>query len=219
MLKKINTELFWLIGIYFLSYLTTLTFLNESYDISNHDTYFVISKNSISQFLFVIIGFFTFSIRSVIAKFKNKFSNVIAIIFTLLVLLLIWSFYNLFHNADTMNKGWTVYPPATHKLIGEEKCSEIILETLGDSLFTVHKNCKDKDILLRTDQQAIKIVEPILFETYSKEQIESQKPYESYLINGYWIIKGTLSQNYEGGVFRTIVDAYSGKILDVSHGK
>ena len=54
---------------------------------------------------------------------------------------------------------------------------------------------------------------------YGKENIESQKPYEHYLIKNYWIIAGTLKKDIVGGTFLIIIDARNSKILKITHGK
>ncbi len=38
------------------------------------------------------------------------------------------------------------------------------------------------------------LAEAALFEIYGEAQIKSEQPYEAYLINGYWVINGTLSK-------------------------
>ena len=36
--------------------------------------------------------------------------------------------------------------------------------------------------------KAVKVAEDILFNTYGKESIIKQRPYEKYLMQGYWFI-------------------------------
>jgi len=73
--------------------------------------------------------------------------------------------------------------------------------------------------IVKNSETAIKIVEPILYEIYGKKQIESEKPYEIYLIKNYWIIQGTLREKSKGGTFIIIINAKDSQILKVSHGK
>jgi len=73
--------------------------------------------------------------------------------------------------------------------------------------------------IVKNSETAIKIVEPILYEIYGKKQIESEKPYEIYLIKNYWIIQGTLPEKSKGGTFIIIINAKDSQVLKVSHGK
>lgn len=76
-----------------------------------------------------------------------------------------------------------------------------------------------KSIIIKDSLTAINMVEPILFSIYGKSNIIKQKPYETYLIDNYWIITGTLPKDYMGGTFLIIINAFDGKILKITHGK
>ena len=76
-----------------------------------------------------------------------------------------------------------------------------------------------KTIIIKDSITAINVAEPILFGIYGKEHIQKQRPYESYLIDNYWIITGTLPKDSVGGTFLIIIDARDGKILKIIHGK
>ena len=82
-----------------------------------------------------------------------------------------------------------------------------------------HNLIDNKSIIIKDNSTAIKIVEPILFSIYGKKNIESQKPYESYLIKNYWVIIGTLPKDMLGGTFLIIIDARNSKVLKITHGK
>jgi len=43
-------------------------------------------------------------------------------------------------------------------------------------------------------QTAIAVVEPILFKIYGKDQIIGERPYLIDLVDGYWIVSGTLKE-------------------------
>jgi hypothetical protein len=66
---------------------------------------------------------------------------------------------------------------------------------------------------------AINYAEIILFELFGKENIESEKPYQIYLIKDYWIMTGTLPKGLKGGVFELVFDSWNGKVLILKHGK
>jgi hypothetical protein len=82
-----------------------------------------------------------------------------------------------------------------------------------------HNVIDNKNAIIKESSTAIKIVEPILFSIYGKENIESQKPYESYKIENYWVIAGTLPKDMLGGTFLIIFDARNSKVLKITHGK
>ncbi|MFI2744152.1 NTF2 fold immunity protein [Zhouia sp. PK063] len=73
--------------------------------------------------------------------------------------------------------------------------------------------------LIPKKQNAINYAEIILFELYGKKNIESEKPYQIYLIKDYWIITGTLRKGAKGGVFELVFDSWNGKVLILEHGK
>ncbi len=76
-----------------------------------------------------------------------------------------------------------------------------------------------KDTLIKDKETAINVAEVILFKTYGKEQIISERPYEIYLILAFWYIKGTLPKDYKGGTFEIIFSAKNGQIIKLDHGK
>ena len=82
-----------------------------------------------------------------------------------------------------------------------------------------HNVIDNKSVLIKDSLTAINVAEPILFSIYGKENIESQKPYETYLINNFWVIAGTLPKDWSGGTFLIIIDAKNSKVLKVTHGK
>lgn len=73
--------------------------------------------------------------------------------------------------------------------------------------------------LLNDSATAIKVAEAVLFNIYGKENIETQKPYEIYLIKNYWVIQGNLPEGFIGGTFIIILNAKDAKIIKISHGK
>jgi hypothetical protein len=75
------------------------------------------------------------------------------------------------------------------------------------------------DTLIGDKETAIAVVEPILFKFYGKEEILSERPYETYFINGYWYICGTLLKEYKGGTFEIIINSINGQVIKLAHGK
>lgn len=76
-----------------------------------------------------------------------------------------------------------------------------------------------KTVIIKDTISAVKIAETILFDIYGKQNIEKQKPYEIYFLDQYWIISGTLPENYKGGTFLIIIDSRNSKILKITYGK
>lgn len=72
---------------------------------------------------------------------------------------------------------------------------------------------------IRDKKAAIEVAEPILFKTYGKENIIHQKPYEIYLLNGYWVLTGTLPKDMMGGTFLIILSEKDGRVIRLIHGK
>ena len=82
-----------------------------------------------------------------------------------------------------------------------------------------HNVINNKSVLIKDSLTAINVAEPILFSIYGKENIESEKPYETYLIDNYWVIAGTLPEDSLGGTFLIIIDSRNSKVLKITHGK
>ncbi|MES2543762.1 MAG: YbbC/YhhH family protein [Bacteroidota bacterium] len=82
-----------------------------------------------------------------------------------------------------------------------------------------HNALDSKSVIIKDRLTAIQVAEPILFGIYGKDNIESQKPYECYLIENYWIIGGALPKDMLGGTFLIIIDARNSKVLKITHGK
>ncbi len=82
-----------------------------------------------------------------------------------------------------------------------------------------HNVIDNKSLLIKDSYTAIKVAEPILYSIYGKENIESEKPYETYKIDNYWVIGGTLPKDSSGGTFLIIIDARNSEVLKITHGK
>ncbi|WP_157807296.1 YbbC/YhhH family protein [Hymenobacter chitinivorans] len=74
-------------------------------------------------------------------------------------------------------------------------------------------------VLLPDQATAVTVVEPLLFRIYGKDNIVRQRPYEAYLIDGFWYVSGTLPNGCDGGVFEIILNAKDSQVLQVTHGK
>ncbi|RTQ49204.1 hypothetical protein EJV47_13745 [Hymenobacter gummosus] len=66
---------------------------------------------------------------------------------------------------------------------------------------------------------AVAVAEALTFDIYGDKQIRRQKPYQVALIDGYWVVTGSLPVGHVGGAFEVILDAKDGRVLRLAHGK
>ena len=105
-----------------------------------------------------------------------------------------------------------------HDKLGVEVAKEELKNALSTD--TTKLEILDKnELLIKNENTAISIAEPILFDIYGKSKIEDEKPYEVYLIDNYWVINGTLNRFSSGGTFVIIIDARNSKVLKIIHYK
>jgi hypothetical protein len=104
-----------------------------------------------------------------------------------------------------------------HSKLGIEVAKNELEEALADTtkLEILEKN----ELLIKEEKTAIGVAEPILFEIYGKSKIEDERPYEVFLINNYWVIRGTLNRFSLGGTFSIVIDARNSKVIRVIHYK
>ena len=100
------------------------------------------------------------------------------------------------------------------KIQGEEYAKEILAKVLSGEKY----NALTDIVVIPDKETAIEFTEKILFRVYGKETIESQKPYETYLIDEYWVIFGTL--HFElGGTFLIVINSKTGEVINIGHEK
>lgn len=73
--------------------------------------------------------------------------------------------------------------------------------------------------VIRNEKMAIAVAEALAFNVYGAEQIKQERPYHTELINGYWVITGTLPKGYDGGVFEIVLKAEDGQVVRFLHSK
>lgn len=100
---------------------------------------------------------------------------------------------------------------------GRANAIQELKSSLTDTL--QHNVIDDKQIIIKDSLTAISIAEPILYSIYGKDNIIKQRPYDVYLIDYFWVIKGTLSQESLGGVFLIILDSRNARIIRITHEK
>ena len=98
-------------------------------------------------------------------------------------------------------------------IVGEDSARQIIRASLDDSSSKL-----SPDTLIRDKDVAISIAEQLLFKRYGKALISGEKPYECYLIDGYWFLRGTLPKSYTGDIFELIMSAMNGRVVKMTHG-
>jgi hypothetical protein len=98
-------------------------------------------------------------------------------------------------------------------VIGEDSAKQTIKNILNDG-----SDKLSSDTLIRDKETAISIAEIMLFKSYGRATITTERPYECYLINGYWFLRGTLPKNYNEDVFEIIMSAKDGRVIKMTHG-
>ena len=97
--------------------------------------------------------------------------------------------------------------------IGEDSARQMIKSFLRDNTYKL-----SSDTLIKDKDMAISVAELLLFKSYGKALITSERPYECYLVDGYWFLRGTLPKNFTGDVFEMIMSAKDGRIVKMNHG-
>lgn len=121
-------------------------------------------------------------------------------------LILFFSFFSLTNCSDI-----------THQRLGKENAENELKGALNGG--SQHNVVNYKELLIKNENTAIQIAEPILSDIYGESHIKDQKPYEAYLIDNYWVINGTLPIGMLGGTFVIIIDARNSKVLKINHYK
>ena len=96
---------------------------------------------------------------------------------------------------------------------------EFAKRELSDALVNTAKKHVLVDKVIKNKSTAISVAEAMVFSIYGKEQIIRQRPYESYLIDGYWVNSGTLPKERVGGTFLIIINSVDGKVIKLEHGQ
>jgi len=99
--------------------------------------------------------------------------------------------------------------------LGTESAQRKLRKVLAGSTYVLLRG----DTLIKNKDAAIMVAEAALFPIFGKSKIRSEQPYETYLIDGYWVISGTLPRGWDGGTFEVIINAIDGRFVYLSHGK
>jgi hypothetical protein len=98
-------------------------------------------------------------------------------------------------------------------VVGEDSAKRTIKNIVNDGSYKL-----SSDTLIRDKETAIAIAELLLFRSYGKATITTERPYECYLVDGYWFLRGTLPKNYTEDVFEFIMSAKDGRVIKMAHG-
>jgi hypothetical protein len=89
-------------------------------------------------------------------------------------------------------------------------------------------------VLIKDEKTLISIVEPILFQLFGEKTIINERPYETYLFDDYWIMRGTMPAlpppvllsngswritTQSGGTFTIVVNKNTCEIIGITHGE
>jgi hypothetical protein len=76
-----------------------------------------------------------------------------------------------------------------------------------------------RDGFVPDKETAIKIAEAVWTPIYGEAKIKNEKPFHITLLNGVWIVEGSLPEGFVGGVAFAEIAKNDGRIIRVSHGK
>jgi len=97
-------------------------------------------------------------------------------------------------------------------VVGEDSARQAI-RNVSDNTYK-----SSTDTLISDKDMAISIAELLLFKRYGKALISGERPYECYLIDGFWFLRGTLPKSYTADVFEIIMSARDGRVIKMTHG-
>jgi hypothetical protein len=83
----------------------------------------------------------------------------------------------------------------------------------------IPKTVKPQAGFIPDQATATRVAEAILAPIYSREQVESERPFSAQLNGNTWKVEGHLAPGVDGGVAEVWIDKRDGRILRVSHGK
>lgn len=102
-------------------------------------------------------------------------------------------------------------------ILGKSYAQQELKSALKDK--EQHNIIDHQSIIIKDSLTAVNVAEAILFSIYGKDNVTRQQPYETYLINNYWVVSGTLPKGSLAGTFLIIINAFDSKIIKITHGK
>ena len=98
-------------------------------------------------------------------------------------------------------------------------CSVAFAAAIAFGADTSKHNAKPKQGFVPDAKTATTIAVAIWEPIYGVDQIAEQKPYQTFLTNGLWIVKGTFHGTGKGGIAVAEIAKDDGRIVRVSHGR
>ena len=102
-------------------------------------------------------------------------------------------------------------------ILGKNYAETELKSALKDTLR--YNIVKSGSVIIKDSLTATTIAETILFSIFGKANIKEQRPYETYHIDNYWILIGTLPKGWKGGTFLIIIDDRNSQVIKITHGK
>lgn len=87
-----------------------------------------------------------------------------------------------------------------------------------DELLATHEPFSSPGGLVGDAETAARIAEAVLESVYDPESIQMQRPLRVGIRDSIWVVRGTLPDDYLGGVAHVEISRSDGRILRVSHG-
>lgn len=83
---------------------------SQKYIINFYDTYYAINSIYIAIGVLISAGYVCYLIRCLFLKFRDKASNIILLVYSILFIIL-WAALIVFNERFSIEEGWTIYPP------------------------------------------------------------------------------------------------------------
>ena len=99
------------------------------------------------------------------------------------------------------------------------KAAEIIRHGFDKSEVGYAKEFIPPEGVVPDEQTAISIAVAVWSPIYGKDEIAKQKPYQVFLVDGYWVVSGSLPKQLVGGTAKIVISKEDGRIINISHGR
>ena len=99
------------------------------------------------------------------------------------------------------------------------KGAEIIRHVYDKSEVEYEKEFIPSEGLVPDEQTAISIAVAVWSPIYGQDNIAKQKPYQVFLVDGYWVVSGSLPKRMVGGTAKIVISREDGRIINISHDK
>jgi hypothetical protein len=130
-------------------------------------------------------------------------------------LLVISLFFLIGLNAIAQKNKWYAFEEPTTKdgkeFCGRKMIAKFYSKMLNDT--TWGDTIKGSPVI--DEEQVIVIAQEGIFKKYGEKHYKKEMPYEIYLINGFWLLMGTLPEGYMGGTIHVLIKAKNGAVLDI----